>query len=87
MARIMLVVLLAIAAADAARAVEIEGNRNLPPCNWHRRLPHDCHITGPDMAINMMTNPPDRQTQPNAYYEYKQYERERERNSVSGGRD
>jgi hypothetical protein len=87
MTRIVLSVLLALTAADAALAVEIEGNRNLPPCDWYRRLPHDCHITGPDMAINLMANPPSRETQPNAYREYMQYERERERNSLGGGRD
>jgi len=71
-----------VLAANAASAVEIEGDRTLPPCNWRKPLTHDCHITDRSMAINMMTNPPSRERQPNAYWEFRQYERERERETM-----
>jgi hypothetical protein len=58
------------------------GNMSLPPCIWPVQAPYDCSITGPDMAINMMANPPDRQRQPNAYAEYRECERERRRASA-----
>lgn len=64
-----------------AGAVEIEGRKDLPPCLPRAPVVQDCHITGPDMAINMMGNRPSRQLQPNAYSEFVQYERERERES------
>lgn len=64
-----------------AGAVEIEGRKDLPPCLPRPPVVQDCHITGPDMAINLMTNRPSRELQPNAYSEFVQYERQRERES------
>jgi hypothetical protein len=57
----------------------VDGRMDLPPCVFGHPREQDCTITGPAMAIDMMTRRPDRETQPNAYYQYKLYERERER--------
>jgi len=77
---------LVLAACGPMDVVYPGGNADLPPCTWPQQAPYDCHITGPDMAINMMTNPPDRERQPNAYAEFREYERERERAFREGQR-
>jgi hypothetical protein len=58
---------------------QIEGRGDLPPCVREHSRTQDCHITDPAMAIDMMTRRPDRELQPNAYAEFRQYERQREK--------
>jgi hypothetical protein len=72
---------LAISAASCSGVsiYPVDGRMDLPPCERGHPRAQDCTITGPAMAIDMMTRQPDRDTQPNAYYQYKLYERERER--------
>lgn len=82
MRRIALVVLaIASIPATAALAAPVDGRNDLPACDWRQPLTYDCHITGPDMAINLMQWPPSRDKQPNAHAEYMQYELERARHT------
>jgi hypothetical protein len=64
-------------AGCGATVYPVEGRTDLPPCE--RGVTQDCSITSPAMAIDMMTRPPNRETQPNAYYQYRRYECERDR--------
>jgi hypothetical protein len=77
MIRHLLLLTLAATAGCGAVVQPVEGRMDLPPCE--RGMTQDCTITGPDMAIDMMTRPPNRETQPNAYYQYRRHECERDR--------
>jgi hypothetical protein len=79
LARILLCV--ALFASAPALAGFIGGRMDLPPCTREHPRSQDCTITGPDMAIDMMTRRPDPRTQPNAHFQFIQYEWERERES------
>jgi hypothetical protein len=82
--RYLLIVLSLAACTPSAPSVgRIEGRADLPPCAREHPRTTDCHITGRDMAIDMMTRPPDRQHQPNAYSEFRQYEAQRERETFN----
>jgi len=66
-------------AACGAEVYPVEGRMDLPPCTRDHPRSQDCTVTGPDMAIDMMTRPPDPRTQSNAAYQYRRYECERDR--------
>jgi hypothetical protein len=66
-------------AACAADVYPVDGRMDLPPCERGLPRSQDCTVTGPAMAIDMMTRPPDPRTQPNASYQYRRYECERDR--------
>lgn len=73
-------------ASSGALAGHIGGRMDLPPCTRENPPTQDCTITGPAMAIDMMTRRPNPRTQPNAHFQFIQYEWERERES-HGSRD
>jgi hypothetical protein len=76
----------AVLASGSALADHIGGRMDLPPCTREHPRSQDCTVTGPDMAIDMMTRRPDPRTQPNAHFQFRQYEWQRERES-HGSRD